>query len=68
MKKITVNSRYKVYIRGEFVREVEYSFDTPAEADDFGSRTATEALLEQSNRDRTAAEAAFEELVDAACE
>ena len=68
MKKVTVTSRYKLYVRGEFVREVEYRFEAPAEAGDFESRAATKAELERANRGRTAAEEEFEALVDAACE
>ena len=69
MKKVTVTSRYKLYVRGEFVREVEYRFETDKCPENRTRvRAATNAELEQANSDRTAAEESFEALVDAAGE
>ena len=64
MKQIT--SRYKLYIRGEFVREVEYQF--PAEvapADAFAGLRARDA---EDRRQRETDIEAFEAFADAAAE
>ena len=64
MKKIT--SRYKLYVRGSFVREVEYQF--PGEADTGDAFADLKARDADEFRQREADCEAFEALADAAAE
>lgn len=66
MKKIMVTSRYKLYIRGKFVREVEYQFSGEIDTGDaFAGLQARDA---EERRQRESDIEAFEALADAAAE